>query len=541
MEIGSRTPDWPEYFQKSYIQQGYWNNDTFGERLAHSAAMYADKVALVDDHGTLTYRTLHQRSLNLAAGLQRLGLRAGDSVVMQLPNINEFVVLSLALLHVGAVAVYALPTHRERELLNFLTITGAVAYFGMSRHQGTDFEAILERLQPHMPSLRLQIFKGASAQALELDDLYCDQAPCLPQIVSNDFALFQISGGTTGLPKLIARRHREYLYSIRESCRICRLDSDTVYLAVLPLGHNYTMSSPGFWGVLLSGGTVVMSSPSLPEALPMIARYGVNMVALVPSLANIWAQSETGGLQDTASLRLIQVGGAKLPASVAQSLITRFRCTLQQVFGMAEGLVCYSGLDDDLGNVIAGHVHPMSSGDEIRVVDEYGQVVAPGQSGHLLTRGPYTIRGYFDALEHNRTAFTDDGFYRTGDLVRQLPEGYLEVIGRDKDQINKGGEKVSPEEVEDAILETGLVRDALVIAQQDAFLGERVVAMIIAHEDTCLRALRTQLRTKIASYKVPDRFELVDAFAFTAIGKMNRKAMRQALQKHADAKVEEHA
>lgn len=301
------------------------------------------------------------------------------------------------------------------------------------------------------------------------------------------------------------------------------------------------MSSPGFWGVLLSGGTVIMSSPSLPEALPLITRHRVNMVALVPSLAKLWALSETDELQDITSLRLIQVGGAKLPVNVAESLIERFGCKLQQVFGMAEGLVCYSGLDDNLDSVIAGRVRPMSVADEVRVVDDYGQAVALGESGHLLTRGPYTIRGYFDAAEHNRTAFTEDGFYRTGDIVRQLPGGYLEVIGRDKDQINKGGEKVSPEEVEDAILETGLVRDALVIAQQDAFLGERVVAMVIAHENTCLRALRAQLSGKIASYKVPDQFELVDVFAFTAFGKMDRKAMRQAMQRQTKTKMEEQA
>ena len=173
---------------------------------------------------------------------------------------------------------------------------------------------------------------------------------------------------------------------------------------------------------------------------------------------------------------------------------------------------------------------PISPCDEIRLVDAFDVDVQPGAVGQLLTRGPYTIRGYYDALPHNALAFTADGFYRTGDLARLHSDGCLEVVGRDKDQINRGGEKVSPEEVEEAILATGLVTDVVVISRADHYLGEKVVGVIIPNKTTVVATLKRELRGVIAAYKIPDEFIEVEHFPVTGVGKLSRKELRQQLQ-----------
>ncbi|MEI2393510.1 AMP-binding protein, partial [Priestia megaterium] len=231
------------------------------------------------------------------------------------------------------------------------------------------------------------------------------------------------------------------------------------------------------------------------------------------------------------SLQVLQVGGAKFSAEVAKRIKPAFGCTLQQVFGMAEGLVNYTRLDDPDEIIINTQGKPMSKYDEIRVVDEDDHEVKPGEVGQLLTRGPYTIQGYYKAPEHNAKSFTSDGFYRTGDLVRINELGYLMVEGRDKDQINRGGEKIAAEEVENHLLAHEAIHDVAIVSMPDKFLGERSCAFVIARDEAIKsNDIKQFLKERgIASFKIPDRVEFVSDFPYTALGKVSKKALRQMI------------
>jgi 2,3-dihydroxybenzoate-AMP ligase len=359
----------------------------------------------------------------------------------------------------------------------------------------------------------------------------------LPEPDPSALTFLQLSGGSTGAPKLIPRTADDYLYSVRASAEICGLDEATVYLCALPVAHNFPLSSPGILGTLAAGGRVVMCPRPDPEtAFALIRREGVTITALVPPLALVWLDAATrvgGGLP---SLRLLQVGGAKLTAEVARRVRPTLGCRLQQVFGMAEGLVNYTRFNDPDDVVSTTQGRPISPDDEIRIVDDADRDVPPGEVGHLLTRGPYTIRGYYRADEHSATAFTVDGFYRTGDLVRRAPTGHLVVTGRVKDQINRGGEKIAAEEVENHLLAHPGVHDAAVVAVADPYLGERSCAFVVPRTDAD-RPTGAQLRAFVrarglAAYKVPDRVELVEEFPVTGVGKVSRAELRAALRAH---------
>ncbi|QZI73146.1 (2,3-dihydroxybenzoyl)adenylate synthase [Pseudomonas protegens] len=527
-------PSWPEAFAQRYRQAGYWRDETFGDLLRVAAQAFAEREALTDGERRLSYRQLDLRVDQLAAGLYRLGLRAGDNVVLQLPNRSAFVETCFALYRLGVRPIFALPAHRHLEIGRFCEFAQARAYLCTDCDAGFDYRAMARDLKAGNPHLEWVIVAGEAEEFTALDGLY-DPAPspAFPAPSADAVACFQLSGGSTGIPKLIPRRHNEYLYNLRASVERCGLSSASVYLAVLPMAHNFPMCCPGFMGTLSVGGRVVLGhSPSPEVCFELIEREAVTHTALVPPLALVWMEAAQARRRGLSSLQLLQVGGAKLSFEAARRIEPVLGCRLQQVFGMAEGLICYTDPQDPPQRVLHTQGRPLSPADEIRVVDEQDQPVPVGQVGQLLTRGPYTIRGYYRYPEHNAQAFTADGFYRTGDRVQLTADGYLMVEGRDKDLINRGGEKIAAEEVENLLLSHPAVADIALVAMPDAFLGERTCAFVIARGQApraveLLRHLRAQ---GLAAFKLPDRFEFIPAFPQTGVGKVSRKHLREAIQ-----------
>src|SRR5690606_2082944 len=247
-----------------------------------------------------------------------------------------------------------------------------------------------------------------------------------------------------------------------------------------PIAHNFPMSSPGFMGTLYAGGRIVLSESPNPEAcFTLIEKEKVSFTSLVPPLLLLWLEAAPKSQHDLSSLKVIQVGGAKLITEVAKRVKPTLNVTLQQVFGMAEGLVNYTRLGDDLDTIIETQGRPISPDDELLIVDDNDVPVAAGEAGHLLTRGPYTIRAYHNHEQANQRAFTQDGFYRTGDIVKLTDKGYLIVQGRAGDHINRAGEKISAEEIEDYLRSHPRVFDAAVVSVPDEYLGERSCAFVI--------------------------------------------------------------
>ncbi|WP_312252076.1 AMP-binding protein [Stenotrophomonas sp.] len=524
---------WPAERAQRYRQAGYWRGETFPGFLRERAERYADDVAVVAGDTRLTYAQLWHEAGRIGAGLLALGLQPGDRVLLQLGNTASFISVACGLFRAGLVPVYALPAHRITELVHFATKAQVSAYVTTALHEGFDHRELARALQAAVPAVQQVVIDGEAAEFTALDALQGDRGTLPADPDPQSVAFLQISGGSTGLSKLIPRTHDDYIYSFRASNEICGIDRDSVYLVALPAAHNFPMSSPGFFGALYAGARVVMSpGPGPDAAFPLIAREKVTCCGLVPPLALLWAQAAASRSEDLSSLQVLQVGGAKLVPEAARRVVDGLGCTLQQVFGMAEGLVNYTRLDDPLELIVACQGRPISPDDEVRVVDDHDQPVAEGEVGHLITRGPYTINGYHNDPVANARAFTDDGFYRTGDRVQQLPGGYLVVQGRAGDHINRAGEKISAEEIEDHLLAHPAVFDAAVVSIPDEYLGERSCAFVIAQgEPIKAPALKAWMRTRgLAEFKVPDQVLFVDSFDTTAVGKISRRELRAQLR-----------
>ena len=532
---------WPQEFADRYGGEGYWSGSTMGAMPALWAADHPDRTAIVAGRHRWSYADLHMRSDQCAAGFRALGIGAGDRVVVQMPNIAEFFEVMFGLVKAGAVPVVSLPAYRRSEVGYFCEATEAVAYVIVDHHAGFDFRQLAAEICKSEASVQHVVVVGDPGRFISLEAMCADQplaAQPWPDSDPGDVALLHLSGGTTGLPKLIPRTHNDYLYGARASAEVCGLGPDAVYLAALPIAHQFPLSAPGALGTLMSGGRVVLSPNPAPDtAFPLIERERVTVVGLVPPLVAVWLDAADGRTADLSSLELLQVGGAKLSVDLARRIGPSLGCKVQQAFGMTEGLLSFTRREDPDEVVFTTQGRPLSPADEIRVVDDNDRDVAAGEAGHLLARGPYTIRGYYNAPEHNAQAFTHDGYYRTGDIVRQTPTGHLILVGRAKDQINRGGEKIAAEEVERHLLAHPAVTEAAVIGVGDPFLGERAWAYVVADRSSVSPAqLAAFLRSRgLATYKVPDRIQFIEALPRTAVGKISKQRLRDIAASSAPA------
>ncbi|MGA9870968.1 MAG: AMP-binding protein [Rhodococcus sp. (in: high G+C Gram-positive bacteria)] len=510
--------------EQAYVEAGLWRECALPEHLARWTAQYSTRRAVTDDAAELSYAELGRRVRRMAAGFADRGIDSGDRVVVQLPNTVSFVVVLFALLERGAIPVLTLPAHRRREIVHLASTSGAVAYVVADSDGHFDFTALAADVLVEVPGIRT-VFVDGDAGAFTPLSAVDGSVRDFPRPAATDVAVLLVSGGTTGLPKLIPRTHNDYEYNARASAEVCKLEADDVYLAVLPAGHNFPLACPGILGALGVGASVVMTRDSSPDhVFPLVQKYGATVTALVPTLAHLWCEATEWEDADLSSLRLLQVGGSKLTPEVAKLVAPTLGCTLQQVFGMAEGLLNYTRLGDDENAVIGTQGRPLSDYDEVRIVDGDGNDVPTGEVGELLTRGPYTINSYYGAPEHSATAITPDGFYRSGDQVKALPTGHLVVTGRIKDVITRNGENVAADELEDILVTYPGVSRVAVIGVPDPHLGESVCVVVVPRgEVPSVGDLRAFLvDCGCARHKLPDRVVAREALPVTAIGKVDK-------------------
>jgi 2,3-dihydroxybenzoate-AMP ligase len=445
--LDSRTP-WPQEFADRYRAAGHWRGSTLDAPLRGWALAYAARTALVHGGTRLTYANLNRRVDRVAAGFRLHGLRPGQRVVVQLPNVPERVITVFALMRVGAVPVFCPLSYRTAEVSTVVRVTEAVGYVGPSVYQGFDHTAMAADIAARGPFLRRVFTYEPPGTASPYGGLATDASGCHyfplgsvdapPEAPlargAGQVAFFLLSDGAPAAPKLIARTHDDYACQVRAAAESVSLTGDDVYLAVPPAESDLAFGCPGVIGVLSAGGTVVLVEDAGPgEQLTAVERERVTIASVVPAIARLWLEALPAVRADLSSLRLVQLGGASVPPATAERLGCALGCRLQRVFHRAEGLVVVARPTGPDGAVLTARGRPLSPGDEIRIVGADGRDVPEGETGELLVRGPYTVRGYYRAPEHTARSFTGDGYFRTGALARRTPDGDLVVTGQAED------------------------------------------------------------------------------------------------------------
>ncbi|MDN7671434.1 AMP-binding protein [Burkholderia oklahomensis] len=522
---------------------------SLNRQLATALQTGGETPALIADDRVISYRELTSHVAAAAERLDAHGIRKGDRVAFQLPNSADAVVLMLATLMTGAIPVPILPAYRERELRHILKTTRprviALAQgnrrfsplrtvVGLLSEEGLDADLLLadgpSRFGDHPAWLDLRQFCLAPADSMPRRLHPADMR-------ADDTAMMLLSSGTTGLPKAIARRNAGYGYMIAEGCKVFELNRSAVYLAVLPLSHGFVINCPGILGTLACGGTVVVAADaSAQTSLELIGAHGVTHTTLVPALLMQWLDRAGGSRAGSGTLKYVQVGGSRLSADLAAQAESRLGARIQQCYGMSEGLLCFTRVTDPEAIRFHSQGRPLSDADEIVIVDDRGEPLPCGESGELLTRGPYTIEQYFNDPHASRRAFTPDGYYRTGDVAHLDTAGNVYIDGRVTDAINRGGEKFCPEELEALIKRHAKLKDAACVGMPDDRFGEVSCLFAVARdgEQVSLAELRQHLEAAgVASFKLPEKLVLIDEIPSKGIGKIDRIALRASARENA--------
>jgi 2,3-dihydroxybenzoate-AMP ligase len=533
----------PPEFARRYREKGYWQDKSLAAEFAVVWRAYAERTALIDGERSYSYADIDRITDNLALNLLELGLKPLDRVVPTLPNVAEFVLLYFALQKIGCVPIAALVTHRYAEISQFVQLSGAGVCVYPERVGEFSFSDTVARVQKENPQLKFRIVLGQPGpNEVSLVELI-ERPARLPastlgriHIEPTDPAIFQLSGGTTGIPKLIPRTHNDYAYNSKTAASVCRLDRDSVLLLALPIAHNLPLACPGIQGYFFNGGKVVLSPTTRPEEVfKLIDRHRCTHLKVVPALLVRLINDPSIGRYDLSSLKLIQSGGQRMQPETrlrAQQLMPG--AFVQENFGMSEGTLFFVRFDDPQDVKLETCGRPICPDDEVKLIDDEGREVPDGEVGELASRGPYTLRGYFGVPEYNARQFTPEGFYRSGDLMRKHPSGNYIVEGRKKDLINRGGEKISAEEIENLILMHPAVQNVAIVPMPDANLGEKMCAFVVpraGHSPTLQELVGFLMQKEIAKFKLPERLELVGEFPVSTFGKVSKKILGERIAK----------
>ncbi|MCU1479335.1 MAG: putative acyl-CoA synthetase [Subtercola sp.] len=534
-----RVTAYPSDAVERYRSAGAWGSLTIAEQFHGVAQRDSARIAVVAEEGSLTYGELDELTDRLGAGLAELGLNPGDRVIVQLTNRLQSVVAWYGLLKAGLIPVCTLAAHRAHEINAISRKVAAAAHLVESTSSTFDLISFAIDVQAGHPSLRYVLTTGASKNApgVQIEQIIADMdaATARERIVQiqrkidpDDVVCFQLSGGTTGIPKLIPRLHAEYWYNAFEFARASGWNESTRAAHLIPIIHNAGITC-ALHAVHSVGGTLILATAVLDQALPLLARERATDALIGHGHFSI---VDHAGFSDAAvSLKRVLLSGAKVPPRVFEAFERR-GVWVGQTFGMGEGFFTMSTPDSSRQSRLTTVGVPMSPLDEFRVLEPGTEdEVGDGVVGELACRGPYTIPGYFDAPDINATSFTSDGFYRTGDLVAvRVIDGQrcISIEGRLKDLINRGGEKISAEEVEGLLLRHSGISAAAIVAMPDERLGERACAYLVAAgEPLTLDDIRLHLQSlSVAKFKWPERLEWVSTLPTTPVGKVDKKLLR---------------
>jgi non-ribosomal peptide synthetase component E (peptide arylation enzyme) len=527
-----------------YVEAGVLTNETLASALRAVAARYPEQTALSEPGWRCTHAEFDALTDRAAAGLLSTGLAPLDRVLFQVANSKETVIALVACWKAGLIPVCTLAAHRRHEISYLGRHSAARAHLVDGADPKFDFVAFSREMRGEIPSLAQTIvLRGAPSgdddgfhafdALIARNDLAAARRR-LAEVELDPFqvVLFQLSGGTTGVPKIIPRFNNEYLYSIRTVLERHQLGSDTVAYTPNPLMHNAPMIC--YWGPGLFAGGEVMVAPSLDAAIigPFMAERRPNWLGIpAPILLRL---KEAGWLANVDGAR---IKGISVSNAAARTSALLGGAPAWGLFGMTEGLLSYCAAGDPPMAIDETVGRPLSPYDEVRILrPESDEDVAPGEIGELAVRGPCTIRGYYDAEERNRETFTRDGFYRSGDLMRFREidgKQYLAFEGRLKDVVSRGGEKINCQEVERLAINHPDIGAIAIVPMPDEAYGERACAFVIPAQDAApitVPELGAFLeREGVAKFKWPERIEIVEDFPMTSSGKLSKPKLKEQI------------
>jgi acyl-CoA synthetase (AMP-forming)/AMP-acid ligase II len=512
--------------------------DTMSGALEAAAARWPDKPFLRDGSSVVTFAELRDTSDLVACGLMQRGIQPGDRIAIASPNRVEWAYLFFAAAKIGLPVVALSTRYREHELDHMLNQAKVRLLVSPTEADGFDLVSFYESFRPRVPSLEHVVFlDGAGfADTVSFEDLAASEVDraaldaAADEVKANDPALIAFTSGTTGVPKGATLTHRNLLTTVGSMVELLGLDDRDTFVGSLPVSHVGGIIC-GPLGALLSGAELVLMSAFTPEgALRIIDGNNATVFFGAPTMYTMMLDRSKG--YDITSLRHAIIGTSNAPPAVCERIAAAFPAAqLSNIYGLTEasGFAVATRRDDDLATIARTIGVPMDHV-EARVVDSAGQPVKPGEAGELQLRGVGICDGYWQAPEETSAAFLPGGWLATGDAVSPEPDGHLALRGRIKEMFIRGGFNVYPVEIENVLTTHPGVTVVAGIGVPDPVLGEIGRYYVVPSPGADLLAaeeLKAFCRDRVADYKVPDQLVLVDELPLTAIGKIDKRALKE--------------
>jgi fatty-acyl-CoA synthase len=512
--------------------------DTIGAHFELTAARFADRPALISRHQDvrMTYAQLDAAIDAVASGLLRAGIGAGDRVGIWAPNCAEWVLVQYATAKVGAILVNVNPAYRSHELEYVLRQSGVRLLFSASTFKTSDYAAMIDEAADALDALERTVFVDRDEWS-EFAEGAVDREAIAARMATLSFddpINIQYTSGTTGFPKGATLSHHNILNNGFFVTELLHLGPEDVTCLPVPFYHCFGMVM-GNLGTLAHGASVVIPAPSFdPGAtLEAVAAEGVTSLYGVPTMFIAMLDHEGFDGFDLSSLRTGIMAGSPCPIEVMKKVVERMNMSEVAIcYGMTETspVSTQTRVDDPLERRV-GTVGRVGPHVEVKVVDpDTGLVVERGVPGELCTRGYSVMLGYWEDAERTAEAVDRAGWMHTGDLATMDDDGYLNIVGRSKDMVIRGGENVYPREVEEFLYTHQGIADVSVIGVPDERYGEELCAWVIPRPGATLQedAIRQFCRSRLAHFKVPRYVLFVDEFPMTVTGKVQKFKMREA-------------
>lgn len=518
-----------------YAANQSWMNVTLSQIAEQCATTSPDRVAVIDGLHELTFRQVWQKAQALAGALKRRGIERGDVISFQLPNWHEAMVVNLAASIGGFVCNPIIPIYRDSEVSFILKDAATRVIFVPGVFRSINYLEMIERIKHDLPCLEMVFLVREIHENYEtLDDLISESQSqnIFVKSEGNDIKLLMYTSGTTGNPKGVIHTHNTLwaeIIAVRDYWQICELDRIFMPSPVTHItGFLYALELPFASKI----AAVLMDIWDPFKAVRQIEKFGVTFtVGATPFLVELARAANESGTQ-LEKLRLFACGGAPVaPELIIDAMQSLKSCRAARIYGSTEAPTITAGTlpSDDplLGATTDGRI----LNTEVLIVDLQDVPVAEGQEGEICVRGPEIMVGYTDPTA-TAEAFTSDGFFRTGDLGFISHEGFITISGRKKDLIIRGGENLSPKEIEDCLMTHAEIQEASVVAAPHPRLGETVMAFLIAKGRTQLSIadIAQHLeRCGLARQKFPEIIKYVDSLPRTASGKIRKDVLRKQL------------
>jgi non-ribosomal peptide synthetase component E (peptide arylation enzyme) len=516
---------------ENYTKAGAWQERPLYAAFDEVAARVPDVVAVADQHEELTYAELKRRSENLAAWLLQQGLRPGAPVGIQCANRVALAVVHLACDRADLLYVPLSVGWRKAEMAHLLSVSQTELLIVSAPVKGFDYLAMIDELRPTLPHLRL--VGGMDGAKAEFDyDAVCRQDRSLspPERDPNAPRYIMVTSGTTGLPHMSLWSDNNLWYFMCEHIDAVRLGVGDVAVGIAPASTGATGYVFAVLGPILAGATSILLEDWTPQnALDLFVAAKATHITAIPTQVLKLLNDPTLRGRDFTSIRTFTNAGAAMPPEAAATMEEVFDCLAHVCFGATDGGVPTMLRWDDPRPKRLATVGRVIAHSELRLVDADMNDVPVGEPGEVLWRGATKSFGYLNEPERTEAAFWGDGWYRSGDIGSMDADGYLSVVGRVKDLIIRGGQNISPREIEDFIVAQPEVADVSVIGIPDAVLGERVCACVVLLPGKALglAELTERMRAQgMATFKLPERIEIFDDFPKSAGGKVTKVELR---------------